>query len=163
MADTAKKNEDCHKSTLQRLQAAFSTLGSVLWKILCPQFKALIESIKALFQAQIAVLEPILMLEDTFLQNFVIFPADAVAKSLGGISDVSAKLRNFGLDSSCGSQKKMFDEVDKTTGPLRSAAKFFSEASANAKKEIEANDARVAYLHEFVDKVAADFLDLKCQ
>jgi hypothetical protein len=157
-------NDDCQKSKVANISKALAKkAGSLIAKYLCSQLQNLAGALKAVLQAELALLEPILALEEVFLENFVVFPLNASIKITKAVSTgLSKPLNDFGIDKKCRAGKDIHTQTAKVTAPIKAEGRKMESARDATLAEIERSRERIKALQNAIEALD-DILNIQCQ
>jgi len=133
MAEQAQKDK-CTQDRVNLLKQAWDSMTKSLAHILCEGWKLVLQAVNALIDPAIVVAETTLTLEKVYIDNFVVFPLNAVEKTIAPIANLPTEMANFGFGPGCRGTDALFNTIKTTTAPLRALDRKLKSAEAFARR-----------------------------
>lgn len=150
---TANQQDDCTRSRKAIFIATLKKMGAALARILCQALLALLQSVVSLFEAEAVVIGTELVLAQTFVDNFVIFPINATISTVQQTTDVLTKITGYGFGPGCPSTDRV-NKVAKQTkiGKWSALLRRLKTYAASAKAGVDS----LSKLNDDLNKSIAD-------
>jgi hypothetical protein len=105
-------SSDCTKAKHAMYKDNLRKMGVATGRALCQQVRDVTSALIMILQAEYAIVQPIATAEKVFMDNFIIFPLNAVISSSEQVSDKSGMLFSLLFDRSCKDGKVMNDAIE---------------------------------------------------
>ena len=147
---------DCVKATLATL------FKRTLWnKVLCPLFKSVLAAVGQIVTAELAILDPLIAVQEAILEDSVIMPLEIVKSAFGSLDTMSRQLDNLLAPTLCKDSAKASEALGNSKAAEANAImRFLTRREANVKQLIadtELEREGLRYTEEFFETMGDSF------